>query len=320
MTLSDTLYEVFEETRRRAPHIDARGLSRLLDVSEGELQAARLGRGVDTLSMTACDLVMLLPKLGPVEMTSHAPHAALASRLDVCRVSTDTQQAGVGDGHALAMKLLLPCWYWVALSCEESPDDAGALPCVQIFDRFGRRLHRLRLLAPSRSRRTLLNLYRSNHPPGFTRCIETVSEPGVSAPPDLLKRWRTMRCEADHEALLRRYRLSRLGACQALSGHFSQRLEKERFLMALARRCRAQRQSAASLIHSAGAHHHRASFEYFHQTREGIVRLESESLTLSLESAALDQVWQVTRPGSPGLATRLEAFDHHGRLMASLGA
>lgn len=319
MTLSDTLYEVFEETRRRAPHIGARALARLLGVSEGALQAARLGRGVDTLSMTPCDLVMLLPRLGPLEIASHAPHATLTSRFDGCRVTGSLRRAGVGDGRSLAMQLLLPCWYWVALSHEDCGDGA-VLPCLTIFDRCGRLLHRLHLLAPSRSRRTLVHLYRSDRPPGFTRRIETAGERTAPAPPDLSKRWRALRDDADYRALLRRYRLSRLGACRALAGHFSQRLEKERFLLALAGRCRKRQPGAASLIHTAGAHHHRAALEYFHQAHDGEVRLEGDGLTLALESAALDQVWRITRPGSEGLSTRLEAFDRQGRLMASVGA
>ncbi|MFC0269308.1 ChuX/HutX family heme-like substrate-binding protein [Kushneria aurantia] len=318
MTLADTLFEAFEETRQRAPHIDCRLLAQMLDVSEGELQASRLGRGAVTLAITACDLVMLLPRLGPLEVVSEAPHSALASRLDSCRVSGGRHYASLGDDRALAMQLLLPCWYWVALS-HERPDGGGeALPCVQIFDRFGRALHRFYLRAPSRQVRALLECYRAAHTPGFTRCIEAANEPATPSPGKLITEWRRLRGDGDFSALLRRHRLRRIDACRAVAGHFSQPVAPGRFILAMAHRCSRQQPTAVSIVHGAGTHRHRQGFEHFNHGRCGRLTLESDQLRLSLAGDALTEAWLVTRRDEGGLSSRLEGFDSKGRLLVAL--
>ena len=320
MVLADTLFEVYQEARQRAPHIDSRSLARLLDTSEGDIQAARLGRGVTTLAITPCDLVMLLPRLGPLEVISQAPHAVLASRLDACRVTGNRHHASLGDDHALAVQLLLPSWYWVALSREQPQERDEVLPCVQIFDRFGRVLHRLYLREPSRARLTLLDCYRTDRIPSFARCIETTTEPNLPADRQLLTEWRAMSCDDDFAALLHRHQLSRLDACRAVAGHFSQPITTQHFVLALERLCVHRQHTEVSLLNGAGMHAHCECFERFQRRCPDSLSLQSNALTLTLDSDSLAEAWLVTRPSARGLTSHLEAFDAQGRPMVSLGS
>ncbi|GHC30495.1 hypothetical protein GCM10010082_25750 [Kushneria pakistanensis] len=318
MCQANVLFEAFEEARLRAPHMECHTLAALLDCSEGEIQAARLGRGVHSLALTACDLVMMLPQLGQVQMVTRTPHAALSSQLETCRIDADQHHASIRDHQALAMQLLLPCWYWVCLSHERPTPTAREVPCLQVFDRFGRVLHQLYGLTPEAPGWNMLEYFAALRRPDFTHRIDIANVCTRGHRPALLKAWRAMQGPDDFSRLLSRHHLRRVEANRAVAGHFSTSVAPERFIMALAGACRRTQPTRASLIHAGGAHHHRACFRHFHQGRRGILSLESEHLTLSLDSSALHEVWQVMRPGHAGLDTSLEAFDSSGEMMLAL--
>ncbi|WP_438766607.1 hypothetical protein [Kushneria sp. TE3] len=318
MRQTNVLFEAFEEARLRAPHMECRTLAALLDCSEGEIQASRLGRGVHSLALTPCDLVMMLPQLGQVQMVTRTSHAALSSRLEGCRIDADPRHASICDQKALAMQLLLPCWYWVCLSREAPAPGAEPVPCLQVFDRFGHVLHQLYGLTPEAAGWRLLECFAALKRPGFTRCIDIANVCTEGHRPAMLKAWRDLRGPGDFSRLLSRHRLRRVEANRAVTGHFSTPMAPQRFIMALAGACRRTQPTRASLIHGGGAHHHRARFRHFHQGRHDRLRLESDQLTLSLDSSALHEAWQVTRPGPEGLMTSLEAFDAEGEMMLAL--
>lgn len=318
MHQTNVVFEAFEEARLRAPHLECRALARLLGCSEGEIQASRLGRGVHSLALTPCDLIMMLPRLGRVQMVTRTTHAALSSRLNACHIDADQRHASLWSDQALAMQLLLPCWYWVCLSNERPTPGEPEVPCLQVFDRFGRVLHQLYGLTPEAPGWTLLDYFAALKRPGFTRCIEMTHACSEEDRPALLESWHALSDPGDFSQLLSHHRLRRVEANRAVAGHFSTALPRERFVMALAGACRRTQPTRASLIHAGGAHHHRARFKHFHQGRCDVLRLESDHLTLSLDSSALHEVWQVVRPGPDGLATSLEAFDASGEMMLAL--
>ena len=318
MHQANVLFEAFEEARLRAPHLECRTLAALLDCSEGDIQASRLGRGVHSLALTPCDLVMMLPQLGQIQMVTRSSHAALSSRLEGCHIHADQRHASLWNDRALAMQLLLPCWYWVSLSHERPSPTAREVPCLQVFDRFGHVLHQLYGLTPEASGWTMLEYFAALKRPGFTRCIDIASDCAEDHRPALLTSWRAMRDAEDFSRLLSHHRMRRVEANRAVAGHFSTSVAPERFIMALAAACRRTQPTRASLIHAGGAHHHRARFKHFHQGSRDTLRLESDHLTLSLDSSALHEAWQVVRPGPEGLTTSLEAFDASGEMMLAL--
>lgn len=318
MRQANVVFEAFEEARLRAPHLECRALAELLGCSEGEIQASCLGRGVHSLTLTPCDLVMMLPQLGEVRMVTRTAHAALSSRLGDCRIDADQRHASIRDHQALAMQLLLPSWYWVCLSREAPAPGAEPVPCLQVFDRFGHVLHQLYGLTPEAGGWKMLAYFAGLKTPGFTHCIDIANACTEDHRPALLKEWRAMRDTGDFSRLLSRHRLRRIDANRAVAGHFSTPLPPQRFIMALAGACRRTQPTRASLIHGGGAHHHRACFHHFHQGHQDRLQLESDHLTLSLDSSALHEAWQVVRPGPEGLTTSLEAFDASGEMMLAL--
>lgn len=318
MHQANVLFEAFEEARLRAPHLECRTLAALLDCSEGDIQASRLGRGVHSLALTACDLVMMLPQLGQVQMVTRTSHAALSSRLKTCRIDADQHHASILDHQALAMQLLLPCWYWVCLSRERPTPTARDMPCLQVFDRFGHVLHQLYGLTPEAPGWTMLEYFAALKGPRFTRRIDIANVCTRGHRPALLRAWHAMRGPDDFSRLLSRHHLQRVEANRAVAGHFSTPVAPERFIMSLAGACGQAQSTRASLIHNGGAHHHRACFRHFHQGHHGRLSLESDNLTISLDSSALHEVWQVVRPGAEGLNTSLEAFDASGEMMLAL--
>lgn len=318
MSQADVLFEAFEEARMRAPHLGCRKLAQLLDTSEGEIQAARLGRGVRSLSLTPCDLVMLLPRLGRIKMLTQTPHASMTSHIEQCQTDGDQRHARLLDNNTLVMKLLLPCWYWVCLSQEQPDPHTPPVPCLQVFDRFGHVLHKLYALEPDQRGWQILEFYAALKVPGFTRCIEAMTSTSTTAYSTLLNEWPAMSTTEDFSRLLGRHRLRRVEANRAVAGYFSEPIETGRFIMVMAGACRQVQPTRVSLIHRGGAHHHRDHFEHFRQGRDPLVHLESAALSLCIDSSALHEAWRVSRPGPRGWSTSVEAFDARGQLMAAL--
>ncbi|WP_456267862.1 hypothetical protein M1D97_11490 [Kushneria sp. AK178] len=318
MHQASALLEAFEETRLRAPHMACHTLAVRLGCSEGEIQAARLGRGVQSLALTPCDLIMMLPQLGRIRMVTRTAHAALASRLEDCVIDTDRRHASIVDHQTLTMQLVLSCWYWVCLSREAPSPGAEPVPCLQVFDRCGGVLHQFHGLTPDAPGWRLLEYFAALTPPRFTRRIDIANVCTRGHRPALLRAWRALRSDEDFSKLLSRHHLRRVEANRAVAGHFTTPVAPERFIMALADTCRRPRPTRVSLIHGGGAHHQRARFRYFHQDRHGTLHLESDPLTIAFDSSALAEVWQVERPGAEGLSTSLEAFDPGGEMLLAL--
>ncbi|RKQ96273.1 putative hemin transport protein [Kushneria sinocarnis] len=320
MTLATAVFEAFEEARLRAPHLDSRQLAELLGVSEGEIQAARLGQGVRALALTACDLAMMLPRLGPLLAVTHARHATLRSHIAHCRIDVGERHAYLAHGDTLAMEMLLSGWYWVCLSHEQAAPDQEVTPCLQIFNRFGQAIHRLYALEPDHPAWRALTFRTTLKSPAFTRGIEVLASPVPQCLPALLAQWRGLRTERAFHRMLSRHRLRRIDANRAVEGHFSQRIDINRFIMAMAAACHNRRATRVSLARDGGLHRHCARFDYLAPGPDHRLQLEGDTLTLSLDSLALDEAWLVTRPDEQGLRTLLEAFDERGRLIAALEA
>ncbi|OHV09989.1 hypothetical protein [Kushneria phosphatilytica] len=320
MTLSAVLFEAFEEARLRAPQLDSQQLAELLGISEGELQAARLGHGVRSLCLTACDLAMMLPRLGPLEIVTEAHHASLSSRIEHCRIDVGARHAHLAQGNTLAIEMLLPGWYWACLSHERRPGEEDTAPCVQIFNRFGQAIHRLYALQPAHPAWRALRFYTSRITPGFTRCIDLFHQATPPSQSSLIEQWQHLRNELDLRQLLRRHRLRRIDANRAVAGHFSQRINTNRFIMAMASTCHDSRLTRLRMCHTGLLHQHCDRFTFLSPGANQWLQLEGSTLSLSLDTLALAEAWEVIRPGASGSQTVLEAFDQQGHLMVALEA
>lgn len=304
MSQAPFIREAFFEARSRAPDFSIHKLAGQLGVSQGQIQAARLGHGVTGLALTPCDLVMRLPSLGALEITTTSPHARLKSKSPRLRI------AGL-ENAALSLRMLLPHWYWACLS-----EDAE--PAIEVFDRYGRMLHRISS-APEEPRGegwSRLARLQWEREPAFTDLVEVAPAPSEQLP-RLVDEWKAMRDETEFSALLRRHHLRRIDAYRAVENRYAQRMTPRCFVSTLERAARARRSLRLSVANAGGVHSHAALYGHVGERADHIEALGGGAC-LSLERSAIAETWLISQPSADGIQCRLEAFGRSGRMIAQL--
>lgn len=303
------IQEAFREARSRMPDFNIQTLARQLKLNHGHIQAARVGDGVVGLALTPCDLVMRLPSLGALEITTTSPSAHLKSR------SHQLHIAGTEDS-SLSLRMLLPHWYWACLSREERP-------MIEVFDRYGRLLHCIasRADAPVGEGWRRIERLRLERSPAFTELVDIPYEHHYGATvadlPLLVDEWRTMRNETELGALLRRHHLRRIDAYNALENRFTQRMSPRCFVATLERAARVRQPLRLSVANAGAVHHHAEVFGHV-GVRKGQIEAVGKLAELHVEQGAITDTWLITQPYADGVRTRLEGFGKNGRLIAGL--
>lgn len=308
MEQAAVIREAYREAHARVPDFNIRELAKSLAVSHGHIQAARLGHGVTGLALTPCDLVMRLPSLGALEVTTTSSHSELKS------ISQQLRVAGVQPSE-LSLRMLLPHWYWACLTHDEQP-------AIEIFDRYGRLLHRLRSSAGNEHAEGWARIRRLgiSHTPAFTELVDIRHEPeGAFEPelPHLVDEWSQLADESHINGLLKRHHLRRVEAYAALENRFTQRMSSQCFVNTLERSARAHKRVKLSVANVGAIHQHSGLFGQVSQRHQHI-EASGGLASLKIEQDAIAHTWMVTHPEGKGTRTRLEAFGSNGRLIASL--
>lgn len=309
------LREIYNDTRRRAPQLSPCQLARKLNLSEGALQAARQGDGVEGLALTACDLVMQLAALGALRVTTHATHASMTS----ARVLFDAQ----GQHQAIAgarMQWLLPCWYWACLvSTNDAPLPAWPHLRLDIFDRYGVCLHSL---APHGDDQTSeagwqrLNLFRHDVSPQFIQRIVTRTE-AAPLKADWQRDWQQLGTPESLGSLLRQHGCTRLHAYRAAEGTFTQRLSPQTFVKTLAQ-SDTTRYALQLALHRPSALHTQRGYYRAPVLSGDRWHTRCRDTAFDIDTQAVAETWWALFPGQDQSQLCIDAFDHQGALLARL--
>lgn len=313
------ILDAFDAARNASPMMHAIDIAQRLSISEGELQAARLGRDVTTLDLTPNELAARLCQLGRVKALTRSSAAVLEQHGQYPPLSS----AGLLlDPGGLDLRLHLHRWHWSCLIHDQWVAADGRTVIrhsVQVFDCHGRALHKLFLLEPSLPEAwQQLAAEGNNQPPSFTRLAQPSRRPLPQAP-DLGDDWARMRDVHQFFALLRRHGLQRHEANTMMEGRFTRALSAATCAQALT-------QAAASqlplmlFVASPGCVQIRSGTIPAPQRQRGWLNLFGENFTLHLDDASIDSVWQVHKPNRDGGVTSLEAFSREGELLLQIYA
>ncbi|MGJ8515577.1 ChuX/HutX family heme-like substrate-binding protein [Carnimonas bestiolae] len=308
MTQAAIIREAYREAFSRVPDFNIQELARQLSISHGHIQAARIGDGVAGLALTPCDLVMRLPSLGALEITTTSSCSTLSSHSDQLKIASS-------DASTVSLRMLLPHWHWACLNQDEHPS-------IEVFDRYGRLLHRLasRPDSPVAEGWQRIARLQLEHQPAFTELVDIHREPvGAVAPelPYLADEWSALRSDSDITTLLNKHRLRRVEAYSALENRFTQRMTPQGFVATLERAAQAERPLRLGIANAGAIHHHTGVFGHVGRRQHHIEACGSRA-TLRIEREAIAHTWMVSYPSGDGMRTRLEAFGGNGRLIASL--
>ncbi|MBD3897766.1 heme degradation protein [Halomonas sp. ML-15] len=313
------ILEAFDAARSASPRLPAISIAERLAISEGELQAARLGRDVTTLTLAPAELAAELCRLGRVKALTRSSATVLEQQGQYPPL---TSAGLLLDPGGLDLRLQLQRWHWACLIRDPLPDASGATSLrqsLQIFDCHGQALHKVFSLEPTPPRIWQRLVASGNHTaPVFTRLALPSARPLPQAP-GLEEEWSRMRDVHQFFALLRRHGLQRHEANALMEGRFTRRLachSVEGILNGAAD----QRLPLMLFVASPGAVQIRTGVTPAPVRKRGWLNLFGDDFTLHLDDGRIERVWQVHKPNRDGGVTSLEAFSCDGELLLQLYA
>jgi len=317
------IIEAFDAARAAQPRLPAIEIAERLSISEGELQAARLGRDVWTLPLSPSDIAAYLPQLGRVKALTRSRLAVLEQTGDYPELSGGEHTGLLLDPGGLDLRLLYTNWHWACLIRDPMPDtstqEAQWRWSLQIFNQHGCAVHKCFALENPLPRPWgALAALGTSDSPAFTQSMPRLKRPLPEAP-TLASEWGAMRDVHQFFALLQRHHLERIEANQLMEGRYTQTLPVNALETVL------QHASLRALplmlfVASPGCVQIRTGTLPTPQRARGWLNLFGEQFTLHLDDTAIDQVWQVSKPNRDGGVTSIEAFDAEGSLVLQLYA
>ncbi|MGO2131726.1 MAG: ChuX/HutX family heme-like substrate-binding protein [Halomonas sp.] len=311
------ILDAFHSLRSSSPTTPAIMLAERLGISEGALQAARLGEDVVTITLSPKALAARFASLGRAKALTRSRHAVLEQQGYYPLLQGGAHAGLMLDPGGLDLRLLFGHWHWACLIRDTLPN--GERLSVQIFDRYGRAVHKLFSLssAPSDTWQTLWD-------EGTIDCPEFVgqAEPDTPAapiqtPPGLAEDWASLSDVHQFFGLLRRHHLTRHQANSLMEGHFTRAVPKNSVEQLLTKAAN-DGLSIMLFVGNPGCVQIRTGIVPQPVRARGWLNLFAENATLHLDDAAIERVWEVHKPNRDGGVTSLEAFDARGELVLQI--
>lgn len=317
------ILEAFDAARAAQPRLPVIDIAERLAISEGELQAARLGRDVWTLPLSPNDIATRLSQLGRVKALTRSRLAVLEQTGDYPELGGGAQTGLLLDPGGLDLRLLYTRWHWACLIRDPIPstseEEVQWRWSLQIFNQHGCAVHKCFALENPLPRPWGgLTALGTSDSPAFTQSMPRLKRPLPEAP-TLASEWGAMRDVHQFFVLLQRHHLERIEANQLMEGRYTRVLPVNSLEIVLNQA--SQRELPLMLfVASPGCVQIRTGTFPAPQRARGWLNLFGEQFTLHLNDTAIDQVWQVSKPNRDGGVTSIEAFDAEGSLVLQIYA
>lgn len=323
------ILEAFDAARAAQPRLPAIEIAERLAISEGELQAARLGRDVWTLPLSPNEIAAHLPQLGQVKALTRSRLAVLEQTGDYPELNGGPQTGLLLDPGGLDLRLLYTHWHWACLIRDPMPfphtqpsDNEEELQwrwSLQIFNQHGCAVHKCFALENPLPRPWgALAAMGTSDSPAFTQSMPRLKRPLPEAP-TLASEWAAMRDVHQFFTLLQRHHLERIEANQLMEGCYTRALPVNT-LEILLKQANQRELPLMLFVASPGCVQIRTGVCPIPQRARGWLNLFGEQFTLHLNDTAVAQVWQVNKPNRDGGVTSIEAFDTEGALVLQIYA
>ena len=316
------ILEAFDAARAAQPRLPAIEIAERLAISEGDLQAARLGHGVWTLPLSPNELAAQFTSLGHVKALSRSRLAVLEQQGHYPQLAGGTHTGLLLAPGGLDLRLLYSHWHWACLIQDPMPQEEGGEVwrwSIQVFDHHGRAIHKCFALEnPLPSAWRALASLGTHDTPAFTQLAPRLQRelPNV---PSLAEEWGAMRDVHQFFTLLKRHHLERIEANQLMEGRYTRSLPVNA-LETLLHHASQRELPLMLFVASPGCVQIRTGLLSAPQRARGWLNLFGDQFTLHLDDAAIDQVWQVSKPNRDGGVTSVEAFDKEGTLALQIYA
>lgn len=317
------ILEAFDAARAAQPRLPAIDIAERLAISEGELQAARLGRDVWTLPLSPNDIATRLPQLGRVKALTRSRLAVLEQTGDYPELGGGAQTGLLLDPGGLDLRLLYSHWHWACLIRDPMPSASEKEEqwrwSLQIFNQHGCAVHKCFALENPLPRPWgALTALGTSDSPAFTQSMPRLKR-ALPEAPTLASEWGAMRDVHQFFVLLQRHHLERIEANQLMEGRYTHALPVTS-LETLLNQASQRELPLMLFVASPGCVQIRTGTLPAPQRARGWLNLFGEQFTLHLNDTAIDQVWQVSKPNRDGGVTSIEAFDAEGSLVLQIYA
>ncbi|WP_027966381.1 hemin-degrading factor [Halomonas halocynthiae] len=311
------ILDAFRSLRSSSPATPAIILAERLGISEGALQAARLGEDVVTINLSPQALAARFASLGRVKALTRSRHAVLEQKGGYPHLQGGDHAGLMLDPGGLDLRLLFNHWYWACLIRDALPE--GERFSLQVFDRYGRAVHKvfnLSATAPG-TWQALWDEGTTEHPEFVGQAKPDAVAAPTQAPAGLADDWASLSDVHQFFGLLRQYQLTRHQANTLMEGRFTRAVAKDSVeqLLTEAADCG---QSIMLFVGSPGCVQIRTGTVPKPVRARGWLNLFAEDTTLHLDDAAIKSIWEVHKPNRDGGVTSLEAFDAQGELILQI--
>ncbi len=329
-TATHRLYQAFVGVRQAQPNLGLKGWSQLLNSSEGELQASRLGHEEVRPLTDLFSLLYQLAGLGEVEIRSFnrsgwASYKGHFAPPDLCLDCPGYLGLEFRSG-SLRLQMNMESWYW-GCAVTDYPEGKETQKSLQFFDQAGERFLKLQATSETSAVGWSRLLQRFAPTPIASKPLFDVTQPscGLTCPKDMTsftQEWRLMASPNQVHRLLKRHQASYLGSLQRLDKKFAREVSLDALEQLLKqvqalpsapnKPCLEMRFFASGCLQ-----------EVVGELQAPRLHLKQMCLAyaegcMHLDPQCLEEAWVVRKPQGEGWVTSLEIFDDQGELIVQL--
>lgn len=319
----NTLYLAWQVLVQNQPRLRSRDAAKVLEVSEAELLASRIG--IDCVRLQA-DWKKLLPALenfGDVMALTRNEYCVHERKGVYCspQIAANSKM-GLIVSSEIDLRFFLSGWKNVFALTETT--NQGERYSIQFFDDAGMAVHKVYLTADSNIAYWPVFLSQLAHSVQ-NNCLEVnqIHEPKIELPDSqidiqaLRKHWSELKDTHHFFAMLKKFNVTRSQALRVAGAAWAEPLANDA-LPSLLEQAAQQEQDIMVFvgnahcvqIHSGKINNLRWYGEWFN--------VLDDRFNLHLKANAIAQLWRVRKPTTDGIVTSWEAFDSNGELIIQI--
>ncbi len=319
----NTLYLAWQVLVQNQPRLRARDAAKVLEVSEAELLASRIGIDCVRLQPDWGKLLLALENFGDVMALTRNEYCVHERKgVYLSPQIAANNKMGLVVSSEIDLRFFLSGWKTVFALTEIT--NQGERYSIQFFDDAGMAVHKVYLTSSSNIAYWPVFLSKFTHPEQ-NNCLEvnqldTEHNELKDAQVDiegLRKHWSELKDTHHFFAMLKKFQVTRTQALRLAGAAWAEPLSNDALPNLLEQAAQQEQDIMIFVgnahcvqIHSGKINNLRWYGEWFN--------ILDERFNLHLKASAIAQLWRVRKPTTDGIVTSWEAFDSSGELIIQI--
>lgn len=316
--MSQSLYSRYVSARADHPQLYARDLAALLETSEAQLAAARVGHDARRLADEPKALLGALASVGELKAITRNDWAVHEQVGHYVNQQLDGHAGLILNPGGIDLRLFLKQWH-SAFVLEES-SSRGVRHSLQFFDAQGDAIHKVYTTENSDMtawQQLIAQFARQDNPELDVVAAQKQAFATEVDSAQLEAEWRGMTDVHQFYMILHRHRLSRQQAFNSVSDDLARRVDNQT-VEALLNRVQQDGNSIMVFVANRGAVQIFTGPLVRVEPMRGWLNIFNPEFTLHLRDSEIAESWITRKPTVDGVVTSLELYDAHGNQIAQL--